>query len=260
LSTAPQFPLDYGPQEGPREVPPAPQRRRARWKKVLVWTGGVIAVLIVLIVVATIVVLHSQSVHRYMLRVAQEKASTALGTRVSLRDFGLHFSGISPVLDLYDISIAGTPPHTSNGVLTLLSDRLQITQFRGTLGGGDFSVSGGVVYRPEMRFDVALFTHEGDFDVCGEAENGREAVEKAQQLLPELIVTDLSMPMMNGLEETRALKKLMPTVPVVIYTAHSDPMVEKEAAAAGVSAVVSKSEAASVLIATARSLLDQIAA
>jgi DNA-binding NarL/FixJ family response regulator len=105
-----------------------------------------------------------------------------------------------------------------------------------------------------------LFTREGDFDVCGEAENGKEAVEKAQQLRPDLIVTDLSMPGMNGLEETRALKKLMPTVPVIIYTAHEDPIVEREAAAAGVSAVVSKSQAAGILIATARSLLDQIAA
>ncbi len=91
-----------------------------------------------------------------------------------------------------------------------------------------------------------LFTREGDFDVCGEAENGREAIEKAQLLRPNLIVTDLSMPVMNGLEETRALKKLMPAIPVIIFTAHSDPFVEKEVRAAGVSAVVSKSEAVSV--------------
>ena len=44
-----------------------------------------------------------------------------------------------------------------------------------------------------------LFTREGDFDVCGEAEDGREGVEKAQMLQPDLIVTDLSMPVMNGL-------------------------------------------------------------
>jgi PleD family two-component response regulator len=44
-----------------------------------------------------------------------------------------------------------------------------------------------------------LFVREGDFDVCGEAENGREAIEKAQLLHPDLIVTDLSMPGMNGL-------------------------------------------------------------
>jgi CheY-like chemotaxis protein len=105
-----------------------------------------------------------------------------------------------------------------------------------------------------------LFTREGDFDVCGEPENGREAIEKAHLLHPDLIVTDLSMPIMNGLEETRILKNLMPAVPVIIFTAHSDPFVEKEAVAAGASALVSKSEDVSVLIATARSLLDQIAA
>jgi DNA-binding NarL/FixJ family response regulator len=105
-----------------------------------------------------------------------------------------------------------------------------------------------------------LFVREGDFDVCGEAENGKEAIERAQILSPALIVTDLSMPLMNGLEETRILKKLMPAVPVIIFTAHSDPLVEKEAAEAGASAVVSKSQAVTVLIATARSLLNQIAA
>jgi DNA-binding NarL/FixJ family response regulator len=105
-----------------------------------------------------------------------------------------------------------------------------------------------------------LFTRNGDFDACGEAANGREAIEKAQLLCPNLIVTDLSMPAMNGLEETRAIKKLMPAVPAIIFTAHSDPFVEKEARAAGVSAVVSKSEAVSVLITKARGLLEQIAA
>ena len=97
------------------------------------------------------------------------------------------------------------------------------------------------------RMLCELFTREGDFDVCGEAENGREAIEKAQLLRPNLIVTDLSMPVMNGLEKTRVLKNLMPAVPVIIFTAHSDPFVEKEAREAGVSAVVSKSEAVAVL-------------
>src|SRR5205809_6027533 len=96
-----------------------------------------------------------------------------------------------------------------------------------------------------------LLVREEDFDVCGEAENGREAVEIARQLHPDLIVTDLSMPVMNGLEEARLLKQLMPTVPVIIYTAHSDPFVEKEARSAGACAVISKSEAATTLLATA---------
>ena len=118
-------------------------------------------------------------------------------------------------------------------------------------------VDGNQVVRQALR---DLFTREGDFNVCGEAEDGRQGVEKAQMLQPDLIVTDLSMPVMNGLEETRILKKVMPTVPVIIFTAHSDPFLEKEAAAAGVSAVVSKSQAVTVLVAMARSLLDEIAA
>lgn len=47
------------------------------------------------------------------------------------------------------------------------------------------------------------------------------------------------MPIMDGLEETRLLKTLMPRVPVIIYTAHNDPWVEKEARATGASAVIS---------------------
>jgi DNA-binding NarL/FixJ family response regulator len=105
-----------------------------------------------------------------------------------------------------------------------------------------------------------LFTRDGDFEVCGQAENGLEAVEKARRLRPALIVTDLAMPLMNGLEETRILKELMPGVPVIIYTAHSDSFVDKEALSAGASAVISKSDAVAVLLGKARELLDKIAA
>src|SRR5689334_18238037 len=55
-----------------------------------------------------------------------------------------------------------------------------------------------------------FFRCEGDFEVCGEAENGREAIEKAQHLHPDLIVLDLSMPVMDGLNAARVLKALMP--------------------------------------------------
>jgi DNA-binding NarL/FixJ family response regulator len=114
---------------------------------------------------------------------------------------------------------------------------------------------------PAIRKVVCeLFASESDFEVCGQAENGREAVEKAKLLQPALIVTDLYMPLMNGLEETRILKRLMPAVPVILYSAHLDSFMAKEAQRAGASAVVSKSDAAAVLIGKARELLDQIAA
>ena len=103
-----------------------------------------------------------------------------------------------------------------------------------------------------------LFQNEGDFAVCGEAENGREAVEKATQLHPDLILLDLSMPVMNGLEAAGILKRTMSKVPVIIYSAHQDPMSPKEADLAGIWAWVSKSENVSVLLKEARSLVHPI--
>lgn len=114
---------------------------------------------------------------------------------------------------------------------------------------------------PVMRKVVGeLFTREGDFEVCGEAENGQQAIDKAVDLKPALIVTDLSMPVMNGLVATRILRKLTPDVPIILYSAHIDPYVEKEALAAGASAVVPKSDAAFLLIERSRGLLRGLAA
>jgi DNA-binding NarL/FixJ family response regulator len=100
-----------------------------------------------------------------------------------------------------------------------------------------------------------LFEREEDFNVCGDAENGREAVEMAQVLHPDLILLDLSMPVMSGLDAARVLKRLMPRVPLLMYSAHSDSFTEKEARSAGASAFVSKSEETSVLLGKARSLV-----
>src|SRR5713101_7284608 len=65
-----------------------------------------------------------------------------------------------------------------------------------------------------------LFKRESDFEVCGEAENGKEAIAKALELHPNLIVLDLSMPVMNGLDAARELKRLMPTVPFPNHSPH----------------------------------------
>jgi DNA-binding NarL/FixJ family response regulator len=100
-----------------------------------------------------------------------------------------------------------------------------------------------------------LFDSEPDFTVCGDAENGKEAIEKAQHLHPDLILLDLSMPVMNGLDAARALKNLMPDVPVIMYSAFSGPFTEQVARSVGAKALVSKSEPISILLAKARSLM-----
>jgi two-component system, chemotaxis family, chemotaxis protein CheY len=105
-----------------------------------------------------------------------------------------------------------------------------------------------------------LFKREADFEVCGEAENGKVAIQKAQELHPDLIVLDFSMPVMNGFEAARVVKRLMPTVPLIMYSAFGDQFAEHQARLIGFSEVVSKSEHASVLILKARSLLYSTAA
>ena len=105
-----------------------------------------------------------------------------------------------------------------------------------------------------------LFTSQSDFDVCGEAKNGREAIEKAQDLHPDVIVMDSSMPVMNGIDAARALKRLMPTVPLIMFSEYADAFSENEARSAGVSAVVSKSAHVSVLLQQVRRFCDLMAA
>ena len=107
-----------------------------------------------------------------------------------------------------------------------------------------------------IREALCEFFEREDFSVCGEAENGKEAVDKAQELHPDLILLDLSMPVMNGLEATRVLKRIMPEVPVIMYSAYSDSSTEKAARSAGVWALVSKSENISVLLGKAHSALE----
>jgi two-component system chemotaxis response regulator CheY len=106
----------------------------------------------------------------------------------------------------------------------------------------------------------SIFMQESDFEVCGEAVNGREAIAKAQELHPDLIVLDLSMPVMNGLDAARELKRLMPTVPLIMYSAFGDRLVEQQARLVGISELVSKSQPAVILVSKARSLLFRTAA
>jgi two-component system chemotaxis response regulator CheY len=104
------------------------------------------------------------------------------------------------------------------------------------------------------------FQRESDFEVCGEAENGKEAIAKARELHPDLIVLDLSMPVMNGLDAARELKRLMPTVPLIMYSAFGDTFMEQQARLIGISELVSKSQPAAILVSKARNLVYHNAA
>jgi two-component system, NarL family, nitrate/nitrite response regulator NarL len=93
-------------------------------------------------------------------------------------------------------------------------------------------------------------------NVCGLAVDGVDAIEKARHARPDLVVLDLSMPALNGIEATQALKQTMPDVPVIIFTVHKTRFVNAQAAAAGASAIISKSENLNELVGTIRALLE----
>jgi DNA-binding NarL/FixJ family response regulator len=103
-----------------------------------------------------------------------------------------------------------------------------------------------------------LFELEPDFEISGEAENGRDAVEKAENLKPDLIILDLSMPVMTGLDAAPLLRKLLPNARIILFTVQEGREIERLALAAGANSVVSKHRAASKLILQAQALLASI--
>lgn len=80
------------------------------------------------------------------------------------------------------------------------------------------------------------------FDVCGEAVDGMDAIEKAGELHPDLIIMDFAMPRMNGLDSAMALRSILPDVPIILFTLHKSAVIKDRARNSGISAVLSKSE------------------
>ena len=109
------------------------------------------------------------------------------------------------------------------------------------------------VIRRQLRL---LFNSHPDFTICGEAVHGVDAIEKAQQLSPDLIILDLAMPEMNGLEAASALRYILPGVPLFLLTAHYTRELELAAIGSGISAVFSKHEDLDSLVARARLALN----
>jgi PAS domain S-box-containing protein len=96
----------------------------------------------------------------------------------------------------------------------------------------------------------ALLATEPNFKICGEAVDGRDAIQKALELKPEAVVMDISMPNLNGLEATREIRRILPNVKIVILSQHNLPEMMKQAFAAGANGYVVKSAVSTDLLAT----------
>ena len=102
-----------------------------------------------------------------------------------------------------------------------------------------------------------LIEGQSDWQVCGEASTGREAVAKARELKPDIVVMDFTMPELNGMEATRQIRAALPRTQVLLLTMHESEELVREVLAAGARGYVLKSDAGRVLVDALKALADQ---
>ncbi len=106
-------------------------------------------------------------------------------------------------------------------------------------------VDDSAIIRRALRFSIESQT---DWEISGEAENGKEAVAMVQHLTPDVIILDLSMPVMNGLDAARQIRALAPRAYILLFTLQGYPQLAEDAQRVGVDRVLSKSGAASTTV------------
>ena len=92
--------------------------------------------------------------------------------------------------------------------------------------------------------------------VCGEAENGKQAVEKVKELHPDLVLLDINMPVMNGVQAAYEIRRIAPSTKIIFFTIHDSPETIAATRAIGADAFIAKASAGTELIPAVRRLLD----
>jgi DNA-binding NarL/FixJ family response regulator len=111
------------------------------------------------------------------------------------------------------------------------------------------------IFRRGLR---ALLETSSEWRVCGEAVDGLDAVEQSLSLKPDIVVLDVSMPRLNGLEAARLIRKQNPEPQIVIITQHDSPQIRSAALEAGARAFVTKSAVGSELVSALRNIIQDL--
>jgi CheY-like chemotaxis protein len=109
-----------------------------------------------------------------------------------------------------------------------------------------------------IRRGIRSLLSRDSLEICGEAENGKQALEKVRELKPDLVILDVSMPVMNGLEAAREIRRFAPRTKIVILSVHDSPQIIEIAEKAGADAYVLKSAADTDLNVTVKRLLQPV--
>jgi DNA-binding NarL/FixJ family response regulator len=92
-----------------------------------------------------------------------------------------------------------------------------------------------------------LLRQHADWEICGEAVDGQEAVEKARQLSPDLVLLDYSMPVLNGIEAARQIRETQPNTRFVLCSMYMDSQLASLARKVGITSVLSKSNVGQII-------------
>lgn len=105
-------------------------------------------------------------------------------------------------------------------------------------------VDDSALLREQLR---RLLQQNPEWEVCGESEDGCDAVQKTRELNPDLIVMDFAMPQMNGVEAAREITRNSPTLPILMFTMYMSNQLVDEAKGSGIRGAVDKNEAGKVV-------------
>ena len=95
---------------------------------------------------------------------------------------------------------------------------------------------------PRIRELLRSLVQTTGFDVCGEAENGADAIEKAKKFQPDLVLLDMAMPGVSGAEAASVIKRLFPHVKIILFTIHQDGVNQALARGLGIELALSKAD------------------
>jgi DNA-binding NarL/FixJ family response regulator len=102
----------------------------------------------------------------------------------------------------------------------------------------------------------SLLLSRQNFEICGEAANGEEAVQQVRQLEPDLVVLDVTMPVLDGISAAKRIHKMRPSTPILILSMHEGREMIRAAKQAGAQAFVTKNHVSSVLLKAVDAVLE----
>ena len=108
----------------------------------------------------------------------------------------------------------------------------------------------------KIRSGVRSLLMSEPMEICGEAENGREAIERVRELHPDVVILDIIMPVMNGIEAAHEIHRIAPSTKIIFFTIEDTPEAAAFAHLVGVDCLVPKASAGKELVPTLRRLLQ----